>query len=96
MKQKLMTTKLGAVLALTAGVLAGCSSTNGLFSKFDNGSLNYQNSELLAPIELPQDQSTQPFTRIYPTIDLGESSFSVVNESGKQYQLPAPQRTVSN
>lgn len=96
MTKKLANTKLAAVMLLTAGVLAGCNSTNGVFSKIDNGSLNYQNTKLLAPIELPQNQQSQPFTPIYPTIDLGESSFDVANESGKQYQLPAPQRTVTN
>ncbi|MDN3452125.1 hypothetical protein QL982_06535 [Psychrobacter sp. 5A.1] len=94
------TTKLfPAMLTLVLGstlVLSGCQSTKDLLGKRDNGSLDYQQSKKLAPIELPAAQETAPFVPLYPTPNVGANTLKLKNESGNQYQLPKPQRAVSN
>lgn len=86
----LMTVVLGSTL-----VLSGCQATKGLFGKRDNGSLEYQQSKKLAPLELPAAQETASFVPLYPTPNAGVNTLKLENESGKQYQLPRPQRTVA-
>lgn len=86
----LMTVVLGSTL-----VLSGCQATKGLFGKRDNGSLEYQQSKKLAPLELPAAQETAPFVPLYPTPSAGTNTLKLQNESGKQYQLPKPQRAVA-
>lgn len=86
--------KVVTTIAITSLFLSGCSTIKGVFGKRDNGSLDYQSSNLLAPIQIPSDKQTQPFTPLYPTIDLGDSKINMTNEAGKQYQLPAPKRAV--
>ncbi len=76
-------------------VLTGCQSTKALIGKRDNGSLDYQQSKKLAPLELPADQETAPFVPLYPTPNVGENTLKLQNESGKQYQLPKPDRRIS-
>lgn len=88
-----------AMLTLVLGstlVLSGCQSAKDLLGKRDNGSLEYQQSKKLAPIVLPADQETAPFVPLYPTPSAGTNTLTLKNESGSQYQLPKPQRTVSN
>lgn len=84
------------LLASIAMLMTGCQSAKNLFAQYDNGSLDYQNSQLLAPIHLPAEQETNPFMPLYPTIDLGDSPIDVKNTAGKQYQLPMPNHTPSN
>lgn len=86
----LMTVVLGSTL-----VLSGCQATKEMFGKRDNGSLEYQQSKKLAPLELPAGQETAPFVPLYPTPNVGTNSLTLQNESGKQYQLPKPQRAVA-
>lgn len=76
-------------------VLTGCQATKGLFSKRDNGSLDYQQSKKLEPLVLPSDQETAPFVPLYPTPNRGVNTLELTNESGKQYQLPRPERSVA-
>jgi len=94
------TTKLFPVmLTLVLGstlVLSGCQATKNLLGKRDNGSLDYQQSKKLAPIELPAVQETAPFVPLYSTPNAGANTLKLQNESGNQYQLPKPQRAVSN
>lgn len=94
------TTKLfPAMLTLVLGstlVLSGCQATKNLLGKRDNGSLDYQQSKKLAPIELPAAQETAPFVPLYSTPNAGVNTLQLKNESGNQYQLPKPQRAVSN
>ncbi|MGO2277967.1 hypothetical protein [Psychrobacter sp. AOP7-D1-21] len=94
------TTKLfPAMLTLVLGstlVLSGCQATKNLLGKRDNGSLDYQQSKKLAPIELPAAQETAPFVPLYSTPNAGANTLKLQNESGNQYQLPKPQRAVSN
>ena len=87
----LLTLVLGSTL-----VLSGCQSTKELLGKRDNGSLDYQDSKQLAPIELPVTQETAPFVPLYPTPSVGTNTLELQNESGKQYQLPKPQRAISS
>ncbi|WP_413786660.1 hypothetical protein [Psychrobacter immobilis] len=94
------TTKLfPAMLTLVLGstlVLSGCQATKNLLGKRDNGSLDYQQSKKLAPIELPAAQETAPFVPLYSTPNAGANTLQLQNESGNQYQLPKPQRAVSS
>lgn len=76
-------------------VLSGCQASKELFGKRDNGSLEYQNSKKIAPLELPADQETAPFVPLYATPNAGANTLELQNESGKQYQLPKPQRAVN-
>ena len=83
------------VLASTL-VLSGCQATKDFIGKRDNGSLEYQQSKKLAPLELPAAQETAPFVPLYPTPNAGGNTLTLQNESGKQYQLPKPQRAVAS
>ncbi|MBF0657419.1 hypothetical protein IPZ60_01555 [Psychrobacter sp. NG25] len=93
------TTKIfPAMLTLILGstlVLSGCQATKNLLGKRDNGSLEYQQSKKLAPIELPAAKETAPFVPLYATPDAGANTLKLANESGSQYKLPQPQRAVS-
>ena len=82
------------VLASTL-VLSGCQATKDFIGKRDNGSLEYQQSKKLAPLQLPAEQETAPFVPLYPTPSAGTNTLKLQNESGKQYQLPKPQRAVA-
>lgn len=86
--------KLLASIVMVGLLISGCSSIKNTFGKRDNGSLDYRNSQLLDPIQIPVEKQTQLFTPLYPTVRAGKSPIKVTNESGKQYQLPEPQRTV--
>lgn len=83
------------VLASTL-VLSGCQATKDFIGKRDNGSLEYQQSKKLAPLELPAAQETAPFVPLYPTPNAGGNTLTLQNEAGKQYQLPKPQRAVAS
>ncbi|MGO2340581.1 MAG: hypothetical protein ACTH5M_08315 [Psychrobacter sp.] len=99
MKISSTTTKIfPAMLTLILGstlVLSGCQATKNLLGKRDDGSLAYQQSAKLDPIELPAAKETAPFVPLYATPNAGANTLELKNESGKQYQLPQPQRTVS-
>lgn len=99
MKTSSPTTKIfPAMLTLVLGstlVLSGCQTAKNLLGKRDNGSLEYQQSKKLAPIELPAAKETAPFVPLYQTPNAGANTLKLQNESGSQYQLPKPQRTVS-
>ena len=87
-----------AMITLVLGstlVLSGCQATKEFIGKRDNGSLEYQQSKKLAPIELPVAQETAPFVPLYPTPNAGGNTLTLQNDSGKQYQLPKPQRAVA-
>ena len=98
MKTSLMTSKtFTTIFTLILGstlVLSGCQSAKGVLGKRDNGSLEYQQSKKLAPLELPVAQDAAPFVPLYPTPNLGKNTLELQNDSGKQYRLPKPERTV--
>ncbi len=85
---------LPTIILSSTLALSGCQSVKDLFSKRDNGSLDYQQSQKLAPLELPVAQQTAPFVPLYPTPNVGVNTLTLQNEAGKQYQLPMPQRAV--
>ena len=99
MKTSLTPSKiLPAVLTLVLGstlVLSGCQSAKGFLGKRDNGSLDYQDSKKLAPLQLPVAQETAPFVPLYPTPNVGSNTLTLQNDAGKQYQLPKPERAVA-
>ena len=95
MTAKTFPTMLTLVLG-SALVLSGCQATKGFIGKRDNGSLEYQQSKKLTPLELPADQETAPFVPLYPTPNAGANTLKLQNEAGKQYQLPKPQRAVAS
>ena len=87
-----------AMLAIILGstlVLSGCQSVKEVIGKRDNGSLEYQQSQKLAPLQLPADAQTAAFVPLYPTPNVGVNTLELQNESGKQYKLPKPERTVA-
>jgi len=92
---KLFPAMLTVILG-SAVVLSGCQSAKDLLGKRNNGSLEYQQSKKLAPIALPAEKETAPFVPLYPTPNAGANTLTLQNESGSQYQLPKPQRTISN
>ena len=100
MKVSSMNTRIfPAMLTVILGstfVLSGCQATKDFIGKRDNGSLEYQQSKKLAPLELPAAQDTAPFVPLYPTPNAGADTLTLQNESGKQYQLPKPQRAVAS
>ena len=59
----LLTLILGSTL-----VLSGCQSAKNLLGKRDNGSLEYQQSKKLVPIELPANKEPAPFVPLYVNI----------------------------
>ena len=100
MKVSSMTAKMfPAVMTVVLGstlVLSGCQATKEFIGKRDNGSLEYQQSKKLAPLQLPAAQETAPFVPLYSTPNAGANTLTLQNESGKQYQLPKPQRAVAS
>ena len=91
---KIIPALLTVVLGSTF-VLSGCQSIKNVLGKRDNGSLEYQQSKKLVPIELPANKEPAPFVPLYPTPNAGTNTLTLKNDSGSQYQLPKPQRTVS-
>ena len=88
-----------AMLTLVLGstiVLSGCQSVKNVLGKRDNGSLEYQQSKKLVPIELPANKEPAPFVPLYATPNAGANTLKLQNESGNQYQLPKPERAVSS
>ena len=100
MKVSSMTAKMfPAVMTVVLGstlVLSGCQATKEFIGKRDNGSLEYQQSKKLAPLQLPAAHETAPFVPLYSTPNAGANTLTLQNESGKQYQLPKPQRAVAS
>lgn len=89
---------LRAMLALLLGstlVLSGCQTAKNLIGKRDNGSLEYQDSKKLVPIQLPAEQDTAAFVPLYPTPNMGVNTLILQNDAGKQYQLPKPERAIA-
>ena len=99
MNTALTTTKiLPAMLTIILGstlVLSGCQTAKGVIGKRDNGSLDYQDSKKMAPLQLPANQNTAAFVPLYPTPSVGENTLTLQNDAGKQYQLPKPERAVT-
>jgi uncharacterized lipoprotein len=92
------TTIFPAMLTLILGstlVLSGCQTVKEVIGKRDNGSLDYQTSKKLAPIQLPVAQDTAAFVPLYPTPNVGANTLILQNDAGKQYQLPKPERAVA-
>ena len=100
MKVSSMTAKIfPAVMTVVLGstlVLSGCQATKEFIGKRDNGSLEYQQSKKLVPIELPANREPAPFIPLYATPNAGANTLKLQNESGNQYQLPKPERAVSS
>ncbi|PNK61034.1 hypothetical protein [Psychrobacter sp. FDAARGOS_221] len=84
-----------AVIGISSiAFLSGCQASKGFFGKFNDGSLAYQDSEKLEPLQLPADQETAPFVPLYPTPPVGANTLELENEAGKRFKLPAPYRQV--
>lgn len=86
--------KIAAMATLGALVATGCSTSKGLFGKFDNGSLDYRHAKKLEPIQLPADQPAAPFLPLYNAPDSVSNVPEYANESGKQYALPKPPNAI--
>ena len=90
---KILPIMLTVVMGSTL-VLSGCQATKSFLGKRNNGSLEYQQSQKLTPLQLPADQQTAPFVPLYPTPNVGTNTLILQNDAGKQYQLPKPERAV--
>lgn len=90
------TVVMAAAIAVSSVGLTACQTTKNVLGKRDDGSLDYQQSEKLEPIQLPADQETQRFVPLYPTPQMGANTLELSNEAGKQFELPPPQRAVSS
>ena len=90
---KILPAMLTVILGSTV-VLSGCQTAKGVIGKRDNGSLDYQSSKKLAPLQLPANQNTAAFVPLYPTPSVGANTLTLQNDAGKQYQLPKPERAI--
>ena len=90
---KILPTLLTVILGSTL-VLSGCQTAKNVIGKRDNGSLDYQSSKKLAPLQLPVNQNTAAFVPLYPTPSVGANTLTLQNDAGKQYQLPKPERAI--
>lgn len=90
---KILPAMLTVILSSTV-VLSGCQTAKGVIGKRDNGSLDYQSSKKLAPLQLPANQNTAAFVPLYPTPSVGANTLILQNDAGKQYQLPKPERAI--
>ena len=79
-----------AIIATSVLILTGCDTLKGWVGKRDNGSLDYQHSQKINPIQLPEGQKTAEFAQLYPTPTVGENRLDVTNDAGTQYELPKP------
>ncbi|GAA0307608.1 hypothetical protein GCM10009129_00850 [Psychrobacter aestuarii] len=93
--QKRRLSALACLLLGSTVALSGCQTAKGWLGQRDNGSLDYQDSKKLAPIELPAQQASAPFVPLYQTPSVGNNTLDLTNDAGKQYQLPRPERAVS-
>ncbi len=84
------TIKLAALMTATLLAVTGCSATKGLFSKYDNGSLDYRDSAKLPPVKLPASQQAAVFVPLYQTPAVTGELPEYKNEAGRQYELPRP------
>lgn len=90
-KSILLAGVIGGMLSVTA-----CQSVKNLMGKRADGSLDYQQSKKLAPLQLPINQPNIDFVPLYPTPAVPENTLNVTNSSGKQYQLPKPKPLTNN
>lgn len=82
---------LSTVFLASMITLAGCQTIKSTLGKRDNGSLDYRKTQKLDPIRLPQGQQAATFVPLYDTPDVtSEQVAPLTNDSGRQYQLPAP------
>lgn len=92
MENSMKSLKLTVLCLASALTMTGCGATKGLLAKYDNGSLDYQKSQKIDPIDLPKNQKTAPFVPLYQTPDAVTQLPDFVNEAGTQYKLPEPPR----
>lgn len=83
--------KITIMMLMTAVVLSGCSSVKSVLNKRDNGTLNYQKSHQLDPIQLPKNQTSGDFVPLYPVAQSkAQNTLELSNAQGTRYQLPRP------
>lgn len=72
-------------------VLTGCTTVKDWVAKRNDGSLAYQNSRQLPPIQLPLEQETAAFVPFY---QVPQVTPQPTDESQPQYQLPIPPKVI--
>lgn len=81
---------LGALVTTVLGLTACSSLTVG------DGSLDYQQAQLLPPVQLPVEQQTAPFVPLYPVPQaVSKNTLTLKNSKGNRFELPKPLLTVS-
>lgn len=86
------TMRLRAVLAGVAMISTGLGMTgcNTFKQRVGDHSLDYTQTRRLAPIELPADAQTLPFTPLYQVPAAGTNTLKLANATGTRFDLPAP------
>ncbi|WP_394260859.1 hypothetical protein [Moraxella boevrei] len=79
------------VVSVLSVVVSGCSTFR---NNVGDNSLDYQNTKLLDPIQLPANAQTQAFTPLYQLPSSGQNTLMLENEKGKRFEMPAPISTV--
>lgn len=82
-----------SVMALAAITLVstGCGKVT---KNLDNHSLNYVHAQKLAPVQIPTNMQTQPFTPLYTVPEAGANTLDTKNKNGKRFTLPRPYSSI--
>ncbi|WP_180167910.1 lipoprotein-34 precursor (NlpB) [Acinetobacter sp. YH12035] len=84
-----MQLRLGLTLALSVFSLAGCSSM-----AFKNGTLDYNETTTLQPLQYPEGSMVRPATPLYPapTVDplALDNAPKLENQRGNRFAMPRP------
>lgn len=80
-----------ALIAAASITMTGCTTFK---QKVGDNSLDYTKTKKLAPVQLPNDAQTLPFTPIYSVPQSGENTLKISKDGSKRFELPPPIRTV--
>ena len=80
-----------AIIASASIAMTGCTTFK---QKVGDNSLDYTKTKTLAPLQLPADAQTFPFTPIYHVPQSGENTLKLTKDDSKRFELPRPISTV--
>lgn len=80
-----------AMIAAISIAMTGCTTFK---QKVGDNSLDYTRTKKLAPIQLPNDAQTLPFTPVYTVPQSGENTLKLTQDGSKRFELPRPISTV--
>lgn len=89
-----MQLRLGLALSLTAVSLVGCSAIG-----IKDGSLDYQKSTALPPLQYPEGINARPATPLYPAPVVEQLAIDnapkLVNKRGNRFEIPRPEKVAA-